>query len=202
MTAYPFEDRDEKPVIYGSIATAFVLESLLLTAFGWHSHWLAHPPKVIDADAGFIEARIFELPPEAQLVAPEKKIASKIKEATISKAVEQGRKAKADEKVVMDENQTQSGGPQAPTHGPVAIFSPPPQIPSYLQDKELHASVVIDFFVAANGTSNPRLVGSSGNEELDAIALAAVRKWQFRAAEDNHHPVDSKVRLRIQFEVQ
>jgi len=74
-------------------------------------------------------------------------------------------------------------------------------IPSYLQDQNFKTSVVIDFFVSALGSVTPKLVGSSGNEELDALALNTAKKWQFRAAEKDHHTIDSKVRLRIIFEV-
>lgn len=74
-------------------------------------------------------------------------------------------------------------------------------IPAYLQNQELKTSVVIDFFINSQGGVTPRLVGSSGNEELDAIAIEAVKKWQFRPAENDHHAIDSKVRLRIVFEV-
>jgi TonB family protein len=61
---------------------------------------------------------------------------------------------------------------------------------------------VIDFFVDSQGESTPRLVGSSGNEELDAITLATVKKWQFRPAEQDGKPIDAKTRLRVEFEVQ
>ena len=122
-------------------------------------------------------------------------------EAAISKNPNQGRKSKPNENPFPEQNQTKEGPPMAPTHGPVALFAPPPQIPSYLQNQNLKASAVIDFLITAQGGVTPRLVGSTGNEELDAIALAAARNWQFRPAEKDHKPVDSKVRLRIVFEV-
>jgi len=188
----------ERKLLRRSLVAALIFELLALTAFGTNWHWLAHPPKTDDT-SNFIEAQIFELPPEAQLM--EKTAVHAKPEVTISKTPNKGREAKPDEKV-QEENQTQSGSQLAPTHGPVAIFSPSPKIPAYLQDKDLHTSVVIDFFVTAQGIATPRLVGSSSNEELDAIALAAAKKWQFRAAEKDHLPIDSKVRLRIMFEVQ
>jgi TonB family protein len=51
------------------------------------------------------------------------------------------------------------------------------------------------------GVVTPRLLSSSGNEELDVIALNTSRQWQFRPAESDHVAIDSKVRLRILFEV-
>ena len=185
------------------LAQAFVIglviEALLLTLFGWNGHWLAHPQSRAD-DAGFIEAQIFEVPPETHLV-EQKAAAVPLHEKVLSRVVHQGREEKPEEKQNDEQNQTDSGPPAPPTHGPLAIFSPPPHIPSYLQDQDLHASVVIDFLVTALGHSTPHLVGSSGNEELDAIALEAAQKWQFRPAEKDHKAIDAKVRLRLEFEV-
>jgi len=197
---FEMEIRERKTLLV-SLAGAFLIETLLLTAFGWNGHWLAHPQKTEQDTSNFIEAQIFELPPEAQLTERTKPIAALKPEVTLSKVPNKGREAKPNETVQQD-NQTQSGTQLAPTHGPVAVFSPAPKIPAYLQDKDLHASVVIDFFVTAQGVTTPRLVGSSSNEELDAIAIAAAKKWQFRPAESAHQPIDSKVRLRILFEVQ
>ena len=195
------ETDDDRRVLLGCAAVALALELMLLIVLGWSRHWLSHPQKADDI-SNFIEAQIFELPPEAHLIDQIKPLAPVKHEVAISKKVNQGRETKPDENKIQDENQTESGAKLAPTHGPVAVFSPSPHIPSYLQDKELHVSVVIDFFVSALGSTMPRLVGSSGNEELDAIALEAANKWRFRAAEKDHHPTDSKVRLRIVFDVQ
>jgi TonB family protein len=60
---------------------------------------------------------------------------------------------------------------------------------------------VIEFLITASGGVTPRLLRSSGNDELDAIALTTVKKWQFRPAEQDHKAIDSKIRLRIVFEV-
>ena len=90
----------------------------------------------------------------------------------------------------------------ASTHGPVALYAPPPQIPVYLQDQDIKTHVIIDFLVNQQGGTNPRLVSSSGNEELDAIALETAKKWIFRPAEKDGKKIESKVRLRIIFVVQ
>ena len=195
------EDQGERKILVASGAVALAIEFIVLIMAGWNGHWLSHPQKTSVDTSNYIEAQIFEIPEETHLVEQSKPIAPAKHEMTISKVVDKGREAKPDENKIQDENQTQSGAPLAPTHGPVAIFSPSPHIPAYLQDKELHVSVVIDFLVSALGQSTPRLVGSSGNEELDAIALEAAQKWQFRPGEKDHHPIDAKVRLRIVFEV-
>lgn len=190
----------ENRIFWRAALVALVLELAVLTALGARDKWLSHRPKVLD-ESNFIEAQVL-IPQETHLVEEKPKASLAKPEATVSKVPDKGRVAKPEEKVLPEENKTESGPKLAPTHGPVAVFSPAPKIPAYLQDNDLHASVVIDFFVAANGNAEPRLVGSSGNEELDAIAIAAAKKWRFQPAENDHHPADAKVRLRIVFEVQ
>jgi len=60
---------------------------------------------------------------------------------------------------------------------------------------------VIEFLITAQGEVTPRLLDSSGNDELDAIAIDTVKKWQFKPAAQDNVPIDSKTRLRILFEV-
>ena len=180
---------------------AFILEFILLTAVGWNQHWLAHPQKTTGLDASkFIEAEVFQMPKEAVLhdIA---KVQAPVHEVTLSKTPDQGRKAEPEENKLSDENKTESGPPLAPSHGPIAIYSPPPEIPEYLKNQDLKTSVVIDFFVSAQSALTVQLVNSSGNEELDAIAIRSVKTWKFHAAEKDHKAIDSKVRLRILFDV-
>lgn len=99
------------------------------------------------------------------------------------------------------ENRTVKGKPLSPTHGPVLIESPLPVIPEYLKSKDLNTKVVIEFAVLANGEVRPKLLISSGNDELDQIAIATAKKWKFYPAENNHQAVAASVRLRILFEV-
>ncbi len=196
MTA-GLEDRE----VFGkAFATAAFLELLFLTAAGWHAHWLAHPGRTTTDTSNYIEAQVYEVPKESHLVEEKPKVVAPKHEAVLSKVPKKGKEAPKENKVLED-NQTESGQRLAPTHGPVAVFSPPPVIPAYLRDKELNTSVVIDFYVSALGVTTPRLAGSSGNQELDAIAVEAAKKWQFRPAEKDHKPIEAKVRLRIVFEV-
>ena len=189
---------DSKVLVRAGIA-ALMVEFVMLTAFGWYNHWLAHPQKTTGLDSSkFIEAEVFQ--PRQSHLTEEKIAAPKVPEAVLSKVPDQGKKpenkAKLDE-----ENQTQAGPPLTPTHGPVATVTPLPTIPEFLRTADLNVSAVIDFFVSAQGGVTPRLVGSTGNEELDAIAIGTAKRWQFRPAEQNHKPIDSKVRLRILFQV-
>ena len=100
-----------------------------------------------------------------------------------------------------EQNQVNAGPDLGPTHGPVALYSPAPVIPAYLRGQNLRTSVVIEFLITAQWEATPRLLDSSGSDELDAIALATVRKWQFKPAAQDNLPVDSRTRLRILFEV-
>ncbi len=99
-------------------------------------------------------------------------------------------------------NQVVQGAPPILTHGPVVISAPSPRLPVGLRDQNLKTSVLIEFTVDVDGRSTPHLVGSSGNDELDAAALRASRDWRFDAAMIESHPVLSKVRLRINFQVE
>lgn len=182
---------------------ALTLEFSLLTGIGWYHHWLAHPPKVESLDARFIEAQIFELPQTPALTADANPTVKRRKtETAISVKPNAGRAATTEESQAKTENETVSKSLELPpNHGPIAIYAPSPVIPEYLRDQEFKSIVVIDFMVSALGASSPRLVSSSGNEELDALALKTASLWQFRPAEKDHKPIDAKVRLNIVFQV-
>lgn len=198
------EDRSTHKILIKSAGAALFVLILILIGIGYQNHWLAHPgaPRVMD-ESRFIEAEMVQIPEEARLVEKSKPAAAPARpEVTLSKTPGKGKSAPEGQTQLEEENQTESGPPPvARTHGPVAVYSPPPVIPTYLQNQEFKTHVVIDFYVTAEGVATPRLVGGSGNEELDAIALSAAKKWQFRPAEEEGKPIDSKVRLRIVFEV-
>jgi TonB family protein len=193
-------------VLLNSAIAAFLLESILIIAVGWREHWIAHPQKTTGLDESkFVEAQIFEAPKiTPQLTEESKSAAPKAirAEPTLSKVPGKGKTASPENSPLEEEqNITTEGKKIAPTHGPVVAYAPHPVIPPHLQETDFKTHVVIDFLVNAQGVAVPRLVSSSGNEELDAIAISTVRKWQFRPAEKDHKPIDSKIRLRIVFEV-
>jgi TonB family protein len=178
---------------------ALALEAGILALLGLsQAHWLGRPGHAADA-AEYIEAQVMPMPEEAHLVSQD--AAASVPEEVLSKEAGKGKKPKPGQKPIQDQNQTQAGPALGATHGVVALYAPAPVIPAYLRDQMLKASVVIEFTVTAAGQASPRLLSSSGNEELDAIALGTVRKWRFAPAEQEHHPMDSKTRLRIMFEV-
>jgi len=194
--------REDSKILSRCAAVAVAFEFIFLTGIGIQQHWLAHPQSTTGLDTTkFIEAEVFQIPKESHLTEEKKITAPKAKEIAISKKVDEGKKAKPEDAKPEEQNQTDAGPTMAANHGPVAIVAPPPVIPPYLKDKDINASVVIEFLVNNQGEATPRLIGSSGNEELDAIALNTVQKWQFKPAEQNHKPIDAKIRLRINFQV-
>jgi TonB family protein len=202
----PQSNKRNRRLFTKSILFAILAEGIVLIALGWHHDWLAHPPATTTpTESQFIETEMIQLPQEAHLYEEKHSATSSAPakaEVTLSKKPGQGKPSQDKTTPLEEENQTSpSPPPIASTHGPIAVYAPSPSIPSYLQDQDLKTYVVIDFFVTANGQASPRLVGSSGNEELDAIAISAAKRWQFRPAEENGRPVDAKVRLRILFEV-
>jgi len=178
---------------------AFALEAAILALLGLsQAHWLSRLHRASDA-IDTIEAQVLSMPEQAHLVSQD--ATASLPEEVLSKKAGMGKKAKAGQKPVQDQNQAQSGPALGATHGAVALYAPAPVIPPYLRDQQLKASVVIEFLVDAQGAAEPRLLSSSGNEELDAIALDTVKRWRFAPAEQDHHPLGSKTRLRILFEV-
>lgn len=196
---------DAPRVLMASFLAALLVEGAVVTAIAWHQHWLAHPQANSGLDESrFVEAQIFEVPSQAQLNAqihPEH--VTRPTESALSHRIDRGRRAPPAESVLHEHNETQASAEPGigATHGPVPIFNPAPVIPAYLQAQELDASVRIEFLITAQGAVTARLLESSGNEELDAIALATVKRWQFRPAEKDHVAIDSRTRLKIVFEI-
>lgn len=196
-------------ILFRCACIATIIETLILGMVGFDVHWLAHPQKTKGLDpSAFIEAQMVQLPAQAKLMADE--VTAKIAgpETVISKVPNAGKHATKEEQKSLegaDQNVTHAlkgdGHPLGSTHGPVAVFTPSPVIPAYLTNQDLNKTVVIEFFITAQGAVTPRLISSSDSEELDAIAINTAKKWQFRPAERDHKTVDSKVRLRIIFEV-
>lgn len=197
------DDQFESKIIWRSIAAAFLAEAFILLVAGWRMNLFHHNVSKVSDESQFIQAEMVQMPPVAHLVDQSKPVSvAHHHEVALSKNPSRGRKAKPNEKLLDEKNQTEGGPQYGPTHGPIALYTPAPVIPSYLQDDYLKASVVIEFMISSTGAATPRLIDSSSNDQLDAIALETVEKWKFRPAEKNHMPIDSKVRLRIEFEVQ
>jgi len=57
------------------------------------------------------------------------------------------------------------------------------------------------FTIRADGTADVEMVRSTGDEAMDAVALEAARQWTFEPATYGGVPVQSYLRLRIEFEL-
>ena len=83
----------------------------------------------------------------------------------------------------------------------VPVSKPEPTLPDDLRDADLNASFEALFTVHADGTATVKVVSGTGNAALDALALDAARRWTFRPATRDGQPVESYLRLRIEFDV-
>lgn len=84
-----------------------------------------------------------------------------------------------------------------------ATYSPEPTIPDDLRDADLDTKVTAQVMVTPEGTpGDVKIVQSSGNQELDSIALDTAKKWRFKAATKDGVPIESRVMLHIEFQVQ
>lgn len=82
------------------------------------------------------------------------------------------------------------------------IQSPQPTLSDDLRAEALDKTCVAEFTVRADGTpTNVKVSQSTGNDELDRIALETARQWRFKPATRDGQPIESRVRLHIQFQV-
>jgi protein TonB len=84
-----------------------------------------------------------------------------------------------------------------------ATYSPEPSIPDDLRDADLDTKVTAQVMVSPQGSpTDVKIVQSSGNEELDSLALDTAKKWRFKAATRDGVAIESRVMLHIEFQVQ
>ncbi len=93
--------------------------------------------------------------------------------------------------------------PKTPVYTEVAAtFSPQPVIPDDLRGVDLDKTFIAEFTVNADGSpTSIKVAQSTGIDELDRIALETARKWKFKPATRDGQPVESIVRLHIEFQV-
>lgn len=198
MVARPLAPDQERRQLFQSAGWAVLLEVLFFLALG-----LGHLPLFRNPfdSAQYLDTQILQLPQDAHLTGaqattPDDEIVFNPHHKPVRRKVEKTPPPPAPE-----QNKVDAGPQLGPTHGAVALYAPQPAIPKDLLGQNLKASVVIEFLITAQGQVTPRLLESTGNDELDAAALGTVSKWQFKPAAQDNVPVDSKFRLRIYFEV-
>lgn len=218
---------NEKVILLFSGICAFLIEfSILLLIVLFQANLAPVSSEPVNQPTRYVDAEIFDMPivkdlhnaeehtPIAlpakkkikvvrpKLTAPKKE---KTNEPVLSKISNDGRSPNSPSNVRNqtegEENRTLNGIVLPPDHDPIAIYNPAPIVPEYLLREEIKTSVIVEFFIMKTGETSVHLISSSGNEELDAIAITTTSKWRFYPAEKDHIPLDSKVKLRIVFEV-
>ncbi len=91
--------------------------------------------------------------------------------------------------------------PKGPTKDAEASRTVKPNIPDELRDSNFKSSVRVRVDVAADGSATPSIRSGSGNSQIDALALAALRKWRWKPALKDGEPVASTQYFRFEFEV-
>ena len=84
----------------------------------------------------------------------------------------------------------------------VALSQPQPAIPDELRSEALDKTFVAEFTVGADGAPlEIKVAQSTGNRDLDRIALETARRWRFKPATRDGQPIQSRIRLHIEFQV-
>lgn len=110
--------------------------------------------------------------------------------------------------------------PPTPAPAPVAVPpapTPPPHEPVYEAAavvKEINPVIPDDFDVTQtppplkalftvnpDGTATVSKIESSGNPQLDGLVLDAVKRWTFKPATKDGVPVESYLRLKVEFDM-
>jgi protein TonB len=95
----------------------------------------------------------------------------------------------------------------APPHVPVfsgatVIDAPKATIPDDLRRDALDKTVVTELTVTPDGSvTDVKVIQSAGNDELDRIAMETARQYRFKPAERDGTPIETRIRLHIEFQV-
>jgi protein TonB len=98
----------------------------------------------------------------------------------------------------------QAPPPPAPAPTPVdpqVVYDPRPTIPNDLLGSDLDTNFWALFTIHTDGTADVKMLQSTGNEELDQIAIQCAKEWKFKPATLDGKPVESYERLDVQFQV-
>jgi len=83
-----------------------------------------------------------------------------------------------------------------------AVSAPQPVIPSDLYEDGMKCSCVARFTILDSGKTKVKIVASSGNHEVDCIALRTLQRWIFKPAMLNGKPIESNRKVKIHFEIE
>jgi len=96
--------------------------------------------------------------------------------------------------------------PPAPVRPPVVVAAQPidrpePTIPDDMRTDDINTTFLALFHIKADGVATVSTLKSTGNQTLDRLALDDARKWTFRPATRDGQPVESYLKLQIEFRV-
>jgi TonB family protein len=83
---------------------------------------------------------------------------------------------------------------------PKAISAPDPKFPDLPADAEDHGTVVMLIGVSAKGRVEAVRVLRSDEQAFEKSAAATVKKWKFKPAEKDGHPVPVQVTVEMKFQ--
>ncbi len=91
--------------------------------------------------------------------------------------------------------------PKGPTKEAEAVKQPKPDIPDELLDTEFKSYVRVRVDIAADGSSSATLLTGSGNSQVDALVLSALKRWKWKPALKDGEPIADTQTFRFEFEV-
>ena len=91
--------------------------------------------------------------------------------------------------------------PSGPTREAEPANQVQPEIPDDLRQESFKSFVRVRVIIEADGSFTVVLRTSSGNAEVDRIALDALKRWKWKPALENGKPVQSTQFFRYEFEV-
>ncbi|HLK58624.1 MAG TPA: energy transducer TonB [Chthonomonadaceae bacterium] len=84
----------------------------------------------------------------------------------------------------------------------VATSQPQPTLPDDLRTEALDKTFVAEFTVGTDGMpAEIQVAQSTGNKDLDRLALDTAKRWRFKPATRDGQPIESHIRLHIEFQV-
>jgi periplasmic protein TonB len=82
------------------------------------------------------------------------------------------------------------------------IFTPEPEISPELHEQCFKSCCIAKFLIKKDGKTSVQLLSTSGSQDVDEIALHALRQWTFKPATLDGKPVDSSRKIKVEFEVE
>lgn len=96
-----------------------------------------------------------------------------------------------------------AGAPAAAVPAPTdvtAVDTPPPAYPERLACQGIGGTTTLQITIGTDGHTHAwQQLASSGNAELDAAALAAVKAWRFQPATQAGNPVETRIQVPVTF---